>query len=229
LLDRDHRSRKLFENMPPIRLTRSKRTARLAALARILLAVFSLGCASYRGTAKPAQPSELVRNGEWITVGEFPQVLQEQNDDCGAAALASVLRFWGHPATPRSILSAIGRSDHRLRAGDMKAYANRMGLHSYVFFGTMTDVVHELKRGRPIIVGLGKQFAEKKALSHYEVVIGYEPKKKLVLLFDPGKGFQVDTLQGFADEWVRTKGVTIVTFLPESARSEPKPAIASAR
>jgi ABC-type bacteriocin/lantibiotic exporter with double-glycine peptidase domain len=215
--------------MLPIRPTRSKRTAHVTALVRIVLAVFSLGCASYGGTAKPAQPAALAQEGEWIMVPQFPRVLQDQNDDCGAAALASVLRFYGHSATPKSILAAIGRSDHRLRAGDMTTYARRVGLHSYVFFGTMTDVVHELKRGRPIIVGLGKQFAEKKALSHYEVVIGYEPKKKLVLLLDPGRGFQVDSLQSFAEEWTRTKGVTIVAFLPESAPPDPTPEIATAQ
>jgi hypothetical protein len=97
-----------------------------------------------------------------------------------------------------------------------------------VFFGTLTDIVHELERGRPIIVGLGKQVAAKKALSHYEVVIGYEPKKKLVLLLDPAKGFQVDSLEGFSEEWTRTKGVTIVTFLPESERAVSDSATASA-
>jgi ABC-type bacteriocin/lantibiotic exporter with double-glycine peptidase domain len=216
-------------SMPPLRLTKSKPSARRWALARIVIALLSLGCASYGGTAKPAEPVVLDREGEWIMVRNFPQVLQDRNDDCGAAALASVLRFWGHSATPRSILNALGRADHRLRAGDMTTYTRKLGLRSYVFFGTMNDVVHELKRGRPIIVGLGKRFAEKKALSHYEVVIGYEPKKKLVLLLDPGKGFQVDSLEGFAEEWTRTKGVTIVTFLPESAAPESKPAVATVR
>jgi ATP-binding cassette subfamily B protein len=155
-------------------------------------------------------------------VHKFPLVLQDQNDDCGAAALAAVLRYYGHDATPRSVLDAVGRSDNRLRAGDMTAYARKVGLHSYVFFGTMNDIVYELKRGRPIIVGLGKQFEEKKALSHYEVVVGYEPNKKLVLLADPGRGFQVDSLEGFGKEWARTKGVTIVTFLPSPAPGVPE-------
>jgi ABC-type bacteriocin/lantibiotic exporter with double-glycine peptidase domain len=215
--------------MPPKRPTPSAPITRLGAFLRTVLAVLSLGCASYGGTAKPAEPTVIAREGEWIMVRQFPRVMQDQNDDCGAAALASVMRFWGHEATPRSILGAIGRNDHRLRAGDMATYARKVGLHSYVFFGTMTDIVHELRRGRPIIVGLGKQFEAKKALSHYEVVIGYEPKKKLVLLLDPGRGFQVDSLEGFAEEWTRTKGVTIVTFLPESERSDSKQAIASAR
>jgi hypothetical protein len=58
-----------------------------------------------------------------------------------------------------------------------------------------------------VIVGLGKKYEESRAISHYEVVVGYEPKKQRVLLLDPGRGWQVDSLRGFAEEWARSKGV----------------------
>lgn len=189
---------------------------RAGLLARMAFAILSLGCASYRGTSRTIDPVMAARTGNWWMVPSFPRVAQDSSNDCGAAALAAVMQFWGRPSTPQSIEAALGRDDHRLRAGDIAEYARKMGLHSYVFFGTMTDVAHELRRGRPVIVGLGKLIAEKKALSHYEVVVGYEPRKKLVLLLDPGRGWQVDTLRGFAEEWARTKGVTVVAFLPES-------------
>jgi predicted double-glycine peptidase len=176
----------------------------------------SLGCASYKGTARPADPNAEVRAGKWWMVPSFPLVRQDSNYDCGAAALAAVMRYWGQSATPASIEDELGRSNGRLKAGDMVTYARRKGLHAYVFFGTMTDVVHEIRQGRPVIVGLGKSFEEKKALSHYEVVVGYEPEKKLVLLLDPGRGWQIDTLRGFGEEWARSKGVTIVAFLPST-------------
>jgi ABC-type bacteriocin/lantibiotic exporter with double-glycine peptidase domain len=148
-------------------------------------------------------------------VSDFPLVLQKDSDDCGAAALASVLRFWGHPASPESVEAAIGGKNRRLSAGEMADHARKAGLRAYVFFGTMDDVLHELDQGRPIIVGLGKEQKTKRVLSHYEVVVGYEPKKRLVLLLDPGEGFQIDTLEGFGREWAYSKGVTIVTFLSE--------------
>lgn len=150
-------------------------------------------------------------------VSKFPRVLQDKSDDCGAAALTAVLKFWGREATPASIEAAVGQKNSRLRAGDMAEYARRQGLRSYVFFGQMTDVVYELERGRPVIVGLGKALDSKKALAHYEVVVGYEPTQERVLLLDPAKGFQVDSLDGFKEEWKRSKGVTIVTFLPTPA------------
>jgi ABC-type bacteriocin/lantibiotic exporter with double-glycine peptidase domain len=151
----------------------------------------------------------------------FPRVSQEKNHDCGAAALAAVLEFWGRAATPASVAATLGGRDERLRAGDLVAQARREGLRAYVFFGEMSDIVHELQRGRPVIVGLGKAVSDKKALAHYEVVVGYEARQRRVLLLDPALGFQVDSVEGFSEEWKRSKGVTIVTFLPtpESAIS----------
>ena len=181
-------------------------------LVLVAIAVLTFGCASYRGTATSAQPSVVAQEGHWTMVRNFPYVPQANQSDCGAAALAAVLRFWGHPATPQSIEAALGAEDNRLKAGDMEAYARSLGMRSYVFFGTMKDVVHELEQGRPVIVGLGKMVEEKRALSHYQVVVGYEPNKKQVLLLDPARGWQVDTLEGFGKEWAISKGVTMVAF-----------------
>lgn len=187
---------------------------RLRPLIRMILGLLCLGCASYSVSAKSADPKAVARNGNWWMVRDFPMVLQQKNEDCGAAALIAVLRYWGYEASTQSIESALGQREARLRAGDMVAYARNHGLHSYVFHGTMTDVVHEIRRGRPVIVGLGKTLDDKKAIAHYEVVVGYEPEQKRVLLLDPARGWQIDSLTGFGEEWARTKGVTIVAFLP---------------
>jgi ABC-type bacteriocin/lantibiotic exporter with double-glycine peptidase domain len=172
------------------------------------------GCASYQGTATSAEPAQLAREGNWLMVHGFPRVEQAKDHDCGAAALAAVLEFWGREATPASVEAALGGRNERARAGDLVAHARREGLRSYVFFGQMSDVVHELERGRPVIVGLGKAVSAKQALAHYEVIVGYEAEQQRVLLLDPARGFQVDSLKGFAEEWMRSKGVIIVTFLP---------------
>ena len=184
----------------------------------LTLAALSLGCASYKSTARTVQPSVVAQEGTWTMVPRFPLVFQAANADCGAAALAAVLRYWGYPVTPASLEAALGKNESRLRAGDMETYARSLGLKSYVFFGTMKDIVHELEHGRPVIVGLGKQIEAKKALSHYEVVVGYEPKKRLLLLLDPGRGWQTDGLEAFGKEWALSKGITIVAFLPAQDR-----------
>jgi len=196
--------------------TRHTRCFAPALAALFLFGVLSAGCASYQGTSKTVHPSVVVSEGAWILVPNFPLVLQEASDDCGAAVLASVLRFWGYTATPGAISARLGDKDNRLKAGDMATYARSHGLKAYVFFGTMQDIEHELARGRPVIVGLGKMVGAKEALSHYQVVVGYEPIKKQLLLLDPARGWQTDSLAGFEKEWALTKAVTIVAFLPHS-------------
>lgn len=198
--------------------TSGRNTFAAGLLAVAMLAALSLGCASYTGTAKEAQPSALYRSGGWVMVPEFPLVHQSGTNDCGAAALAAVVSFWGRPTLPAQIEQSAGHEGTRLRAGELERYARSAGLSAYVFYGTMKDIVYELQRRRPVIVGLGKPYAEKKAVSHYEVVVGYEPKKRLVLLLDPGRGWQVDTYEGFAREWAVSKAVTLVAFLPASER-----------
>jgi ABC-type bacteriocin/lantibiotic exporter with double-glycine peptidase domain len=185
----------------------------------LLVAVLNLGCASYQGTAKDAQPSQVVQSGAWVMVPNFPRVLQQSNHDCGAAALSAVLSFWGHPTSPNQVVAATGRSGQRLSAGDLESYARSAGLSSYVFYGTMTDIAYELSHGRPVIVGLGKAYQDGKALAHYEVVVGYEPHKKQVLLLDPGGGWKIDSFMGFGKEWIVSKGVTVVVF----PHSTPRP------
>jgi predicted double-glycine peptidase len=182
------------------------------ALVLVVIAALSFGCASYRGSATSAQPSVVAQEGHWTMVRNFPFVPQTNQSDCGAAALAAVLRYWGHPVTPQSIQGALGAEEDRLQAGDMETYARSLGMRSYVFFGTIKDVVYELEQGRPVIVGLGKMVEEKKALSHYQVVVGWEPNKKQLLLLDPARGWQVDSLEGFGKEWAISKGVTMVAF-----------------
>ena len=190
-----------------------------ASTSRAILAIVAalcLGCASYKTTAKEAQPSEVARTGHWVMVPGFPLMLQNGSKECGAAALSAVLAYWGIRASQGDIEAASGRVGERLTAGELQRFANKAGLSSFVFYGTMDDVVYEVKHGRPVIVGMGKVVEAKKALAHYEVVVGYELEKKLVLLLDPGRGWQVDTFEGFAREWAVSKGVTVVAFLSQS-------------
>jgi ABC-type bacteriocin/lantibiotic exporter with double-glycine peptidase domain len=175
----------------------------------------SSGCANYQGTARAAEPAVVAKEGRWVMVSGVPHVRQENERECGAAVLASVLRFWGRSATPKSVEAALGVKNERLRAGDMAKHARSQGLRAYVFFGTMDDVVYELEQGRPVIVGLGKEYDGGHAVSHYEIVVGFEPETKRVLLLDPARGFQIDSVRGFVEEWSRSKGVTLVVFAAE--------------
>jgi hypothetical protein len=56
-----------------------------------------------------------------------------------------------------------------------------------------------------------------RALAHYEVVIGMNRARRLILSLDPSVGLRENTLEGFAREWAPTHQVTIV-FLGTAAR-----------
>lgn len=178
-----------------------------------LFAIMNLGCASYTGTARQAQIVNIQADKRWVVVPNFPRVMQAKDHDCGAASLAAVLGYWGKPTTPEAVSQAVGRDGKQLRASDIESHARASGFSSYVFYGNMGDLLYEVGRGRPVIVGVGKPYGKDKAIAHYQVVIGYEPEKKRVLLLDPAIGFQTNSYEGFAKEWAVSKGVTIVTFL----------------
>ena len=183
------------------------------------LAVMNLGCASYQGTAKDARMDVVASNKNWVTVPNFPRVLQASDHDCGAAAPAAVLDYWGKPTTPEQVVAAERKQGKRFSASEIEQHARRAGLSSFVFYGNLGDLLYEVRRGRPVIVGVGKPVADDKAIAHYEVVIGYEPKQKRLLLLDPARGFTTNSYEGFAKEWAVSKGVTIVAFVPESKTS----------
>lgn len=190
-------------------------------------AISSVACATYQGTAEAAaRPAVIARESNWMMARGVPLVQQRGQDDCGAAALTALLQYWGLSEPPASTDQPQHR-EHRMAAGELQARARAAGLQAYVFSrGTMHDIIRELQQERPVIVGLGKVVDEKQALSHYEIVVGYEPEKKQVLLLDPGRGWQIDSLEGFAKEWAFSNAVTIVAF-PSS--TQPSPAQDDAR
>jgi predicted double-glycine peptidase len=197
--------------------------ASLPRVALAVLATLNLGCASYQGSAKPARMDVVVSNPNWVMIPNFPRVLQTGTHDCGAAVLAAVLEYWGKPTTPDRVAGAEGKHGKRLSASELERHARKSGLSSFVFYGNLGDLMHEVRRGRPVIVGVGKPIGEDKAIAHYEVVIGFDPQQKRVLLLDPAVGFVTNSYEGFGKEWAASKGVTIVAFLSESQRKAVNP------
>lgn len=185
----------------------------LRSLALALFCALAVG-GCYRGSAQDAELSVIRKESGWVRV-EVPLVRQTGSKDCGAAALASVLGYWGRPVEASEIDRATGRTaERRVSAGELAGYAKERGLSAYVFYGDFADLAHELDQGRPVIVGVAKQYAPKKALAHYEVVVGYHRASRRILTLDPARGFRENSMQGFLKEWAPTGRVTLVTFEP---------------
>lgn len=183
---------------------------RMTRIAALVVGCGLWGCATYQGTAHPVAAREVARQSGWVRVNGVPVVLQNGLQDCGAAALSAVLEFWGKDVTPNDIRVSTHMRGAGLQAGELRDFTRRQGLGAFVFYGSLHDVMHELSSGRPVIVGTAKPYSGKRRLTHYEVVVGYNPETKRLLTMDPARGWSENSLDGFMDEWAPTRRVTLV-------------------
>jgi ABC-type bacteriocin/lantibiotic exporter with double-glycine peptidase domain len=174
--------------------------------AGLLLA--SGGC--YRGAGVAADPAAISREQGWVRV-DVPLVRQQGKSDCGKAALASVLEYHGRAGSLKAIDRSLGGSPAKgVRASQLAEYARAEGFAAFVIFATVDDLRHELDRGRPVIVGIAKPYSGKRALTHYQVVVGYEPRRQRLMTLDPADGVRDYPMDGFLREWQATKRVAIM-------------------
>jgi ABC-type bacteriocin/lantibiotic exporter with double-glycine peptidase domain len=199
-------------------------TGRAAGVVFVLALAAAPGC--YTGSAHNVSAAGLnvmTRDPAWRIVDDVPFVSQRTFRDCGPAALAMVLAHFRVPA-PTDERPEFRQGD--VRAGTLRDVARARGLDAFVVAGTFDDIATQVGRGRPVLVGLAKPMALTggRALAHYEVVIGFNRSRRLILSLDPATGLRENTLEGFAREWVPTGQVTIIV-LP---RAGGPPGVASA-
>jgi len=186
----------------------------VTARAGLILALALAAPACYTGSAHtlPANSvAAMARDPEWQLVRDVPFVAQRTARDCGPAALAMVLAHYRVPAADAERPEFAGGD---VRAGTLRDVARAQGLDSFVVSGTFTDLFAQVGRGRPVVVGLAKPMALTggRSLAHYEVVIGLNRAKRLILSLDPAVGLRENSFEGFAREWAPTHQVTIVVF-----------------
>ncbi len=191
---------------------------RLTMLAVSICALGVSGC-GYLGTARSFEPAELDADPGWTAVRGVTPILQETREDCGAAALAMILGFWGDPCPREEILRECGGdSGAGVRAGDLRELARRRGLRAYLLHGQVADLEHELTRGRPVLVGMVKPYATG-GQCHYEVVAALHRGRGLIVTIDPAGGWRTNSLEGFMKEWEPAGRLTLVVF---RAAGDPK-------
>jgi ABC-type bacteriocin/lantibiotic exporter with double-glycine peptidase domain len=170
------------------------------------------GC--YTGTARTVSPFEIARDPGWLLVRDVPFSGQQADNDCGAAALAMVLQYWGVAVTRDQITAAhppAGNQRRGLRAGELRDFSRARGLQAFVVKGGVDDLSSELQRARPVIVGLGKPYGSER-YAHYEVVVGLHPARRRILTLDPARGWRENSLEGFAAEWAPAQQLLLVVF-----------------
>ncbi|MES1210588.1 MAG: cysteine peptidase family C39 domain-containing protein, partial [Pseudomonadota bacterium] len=154
----------------------------------------------------------------WRFVRGVPFIPQRADSDCGPAALAMVLSHFG-VQTSLAELAGLSPPDRvGVRAGGLRDVARAKGMEAFVVEGTFIDLIDQLSRDRPVLVGLAKPITGGRALAHYEVVVGIDRSDKKIVTLDPSRGLRENSLEGFAKEWVPTGRVTLIVF-PRAPRA----------
>ncbi len=187
-------------------------------LVPLALAFTQVGChlGALRSGVTPTLPSD----PGWLLVPGVPLVTQRERADCGAAALAMVMRFWQPATSNEGIRSAVGTVDPQkgVSAGRLREIARQEGLEAFLIEATFDDLVHEIGRKRPVIVGT-LQVDGKRGYPHFEVVVGVHPGARKVLTGDPAEGWRERKVEAFEPLWRHSRRLALVVFAPEAGTS----------
>src|SRR5262249_55153202 len=150
----------------------------------------------------------------WVGLRTVPLTMQEDEADCGAAAVSMVLNYWQAPTEVDDVGRAFPEltSSGNMSAADLRDYVEQRGLAAFLFSGELRVLEFELMQERPVIVGLVKRYGMKKTMAHYEVVVGYNPNKEVIATLDPAHGWRQNTVSGFLSEWEPSQRLTLVAF-----------------
>ncbi|MGE0872426.1 MAG: cysteine peptidase family C39 domain-containing protein [Kofleriaceae bacterium] len=194
-------------------------TAAITALMVVVLA--ASGCARYTGNARPIAPAQVQAESGWIVVPPTPTVSQRKLGDCGPAALAMVAGRWQAAIDRESI--PVTKEGVRLRV--LRDHARAHGLIAYAIEGDRGVLEHEIRSGRPVMIGLLRPYGDRK-LAHFEVVIAMRTRGASgeFITIDPGRpkdrGWQVRRWEDLDAEW-RPAGRPALVVLGRASHRPP--------
>ena len=179
---------------------------------------FVLFLTLFLGPPVEAAPQETA--GVWLDV---PFVKQSE-DGCGSAAISMILQYWNAHGVPidarRADPSVIQKQLYSPKAqgiysSDMQNYLKGSGFEVFVLAGSWTDLVENLRQGRPLVVSL--QTGGKSAPLHYVVVTGIDWQRDAVFIHDPARGnlLRVERAD-FEKQW-RSNRNWMLLAVPEKA------------
>ncbi len=175
-------------------------TARVTVIAVVFVGV--AGCVSYRGGARAIDPTRLTAERGWVVAAPTPALRQRGSHDCGAASLAMIARRWHVPLSVAGATAALPATPPQgSRLGDLRDVARSRGLQAFAIAGDHATLLHELRAGRPVIVGLVLPNGSGPAQSHYEVVVALQPADGKVVTIDPAAGWVARRWVDFDAAW----------------------------
>jgi ABC-type bacteriocin/lantibiotic exporter with double-glycine peptidase domain len=179
-------------------VTVSRRTT--VAVALVAAAALAACAPRYVGDARRIEPAQVTRGQGW-TVASAPAVQQQDANDCGAAALAMVVARWRPALDLTAIRARVPQHPDGHRLGDLRDLARAVGLRAFAIQGDREVLHHELGLGRPVMIGLYRPYTDKRARSHYEVVVGIHPDGRIATIDPADARWHVRTWKGLLAEW----------------------------
>lgn len=119
-------------------------------------------------------------------------VLQEGNKDCGAAALLSIIRYYGGDMSLERIIEMTKTGKEGTNFYNISLAANEIGLSTRSF--KVEDVTELRKINNPYIVQLNYKY-------YFHFVVVYKLENDKVLLMDPAKGKVIMDIFDFSNLW----------------------------
>jgi hypothetical protein len=180
----------------------------VAALGMLMLSA----CASaYSGPARPTTRGAIEAQPGWM-LAATPELRQTTATDCGPTALAMVAARWGvEPARAIADVAERGSVDN-VSFVRLRATARKLGLSAYVIAGNTGTLAYELRRGRPVVIGLLRPYGARARQGHYEVVVGVHLERELIATIDPAAGWRVRTFAQLEREWAPAKHPAMVVL-----------------
>lgn len=136
----------------------------------LVIVLLVWGCTPFRHI-----PDHVLADDDMVML-DVPFVPQAQDNDCGPAALASVLKFYGvniplDELTAEVYIPALNRT----LLPDMENYARDKGFETSAGSGSISLLTKKIDSGHPVIILMDAGSAAIKT-PHYIVVWGYNSK-----------------------------------------------------
>jgi len=165
----------------------------------------------YTGGARPVEPAQMQLDDHWLRAAPTPVVRQQQETDCGLAALAMVAGTWGRNWSVGELARAMPPGKDGVKLGALRDYARTHELDAFAIAATPRDLARELGAGRPVLLGLMLPFDRGHNRSHYEVAIALDPATGNVITIDPASGRWMTRSRAVLDvEWKAAQYAALV-------------------
>ena len=176
-----------------------------ARLALLLAGLLGSGCAPV--TLDTVRTDVAAGRGHLILTVPF---IAQETFQCGPAALAMVLRYWGAAADAEEIGRALYLPSARgVLNLELEFEARRRGFRTQAFEGTLDRAKAELRRGRPVVVfqDLGRGPV---SVPHFAVLLGYDDRTEVVVLHSGTTPYRVLSYAEFLRTWAARRGWSLL-------------------